>query len=294
VPKNETSCQPPTDVAAGTSKTDGQMRRALKAQQQAELALQRQSMQGGEVFSDEADQTLSSMACSASSVSGADANAEGKIKNRGKDKVSKKKTSCQRSESKCDMICKSRFCETSACPADASSIDEDGLHYSEAGFSDVIKDVKVSLSMCADQSVGQCEFDDVFQQVRMHQIAKGFDHKTRLLIVMEALFGSAMNAQKLNSEKTLMHTFVTKPTLDGAEVLWAFGAYLDKNPGTVKAYPMMLKLIYDEDWVTEEGILNYYSEAGAVVDPGFDVARSNAAPFLRWLESTPSSSGDDE
>merc|ERR1712203_1337430 len=110
----------------------------------------------------------------------------------------------------------------------------------------------------------------------MHRISNGFDHRTRLLIVMEALFGSTMNAKKVDKEKAMIHTFVTKPTLDDSEVLWAFGAYLDKNSGIAKAYPMILKAIYDEDWVTEDGVLRYYSEARADVDPGFDLARTRA------------------
>jgi len=72
--------------------------------------------------------------------------------------------------------------------------------------------------------------------------------------------------------------------------------YLEANSKALKVYPLVLKVIYDEDWASEEDILGYYN-GDSRSDPSFDDARKTAAPFLKWLQTESdddSDSNDDD
>merc|ERR1719510_2827723 len=78
-----------------------------------------------------------------------------------------------------------------------------------------------------------------------------------------------------------------------ADILWAFGAYLDRNSGATKTYAHTLKVLYDEDWTEEKGILSYYDEEDGSSHPGFDAAKQAATPFLKWLRTADSDDDED-
>eukprot|EP00971_Amphidinium_carterae_P060712 1201326-Amphidinium_carterae.2 len=56
----------------------------------------------------------------------------------------------------------------------------------------------------------------------------------------------------------------------GHQLPWACNVYLDRHPSTAKGgqgFPMVLKAVYDEDWVDEAGMLAYFNQ-----DPGWGEA----------------------
>jgi len=215
-----------------------------------------------------------------------------------------------RSKDKADTnadICASEGAEGKAKASDTL----DGLQYDEKETRDVIKELQ---TLRARQGNQTC-LDDFFQEVRLVQISKLFDHKLRLYIVLETLCGNTMDAKTLGEVKPVVADFIAKPKMEPSEVLWAFGAYLQMNRDAAKLYPLVLKVIYDERWASEEEILNYYDEDRRTTsaaadggcssttaigylknsrqeDPGFTIAKQCASPFLKWLLST--ASDDDE
>ena len=60
---------------------------------------------------------------------------------------------------------------------------------------------------------------------------------------------------------------------------------------------MVLKVLYDEDLVSEEDMLEFYKRDDDDVDeeenPGFKSAKDFAAPFLSWLEEDSDDSDSD-
>lgn len=220
-----------------------------------------------------------------------------------------------RSKDKADTnadICASPGAEVKAKASDTL----DGLQYDEKETRDVIKELQ---TLRARQGNQTC-LDDFFQGVRLQQISKLFDHKLRLYIVLETLCGNTMDAKTLGEVKHVVADFIAKPKMEPSEVLWAFGTYLQMNRDAAKLYPLVLKVIYDEDWASEEQILNYYDEGRRTTsaaadggcssttatgylknsqqeDPGFAIAKQCASPFLKWLQSTASDedeSSDDD
>jgi len=135
--------------------------------------------------------------------------------------------------------------------------------------------------------------DDFFDELRLAQLAEVFDHKMRLYVALEALLGPKMDAHSVLAQKDYITKAIDNASMPSHDVLWAFGAYIEAHPTTAKSFPMVLKTIYDEDWATEEDILEYYGTDLFSSEPGFLTAQKCAAPFLRWL-STVGSEDEDE
>lgn len=135
---------------------------------------------------------------------------------------------------------------------------------------------------------------DFYEELRMQQLSKVFDHKVRLYIVFEALCGDSMDAKALEGQKKLVDKVISSPKLPGSDVLWALDAYLDLHEGISKGFPMLLKVVYDQDWAEEKEILSYYNDDEGKGEPGFQEAKKLAAPFLKWLAEANDSDDDDD
>lgn len=90
----------------------------------------------------------------------------------------------------------------------------------------------------------------------------------------------------------MVNQVIVKGSMPAGDVLWAFNAYLEKNASASAAFPHCLKVAYDEDWCEEEHLLEYYVENAGEGEPGFDVAKVAAAPFLEWLTTADSASDE--
>merc|ERR1740129_2362262 len=144
-------------------------------------------------------------------------------------------------------------------PGDKGS-KEDTLDYDDQHVKEVIKSVEGVVSQS-----GTGDVNKIFDEVRDQQLAKAFDHKLRLYIVLQGVCGSSMDAKALSESKKVVSKFITE----------------GKMPGP------------DEDWADEAAILSYYNDRGGAGEPGFDEVKQAAAPFLKWLE-TPASDEDEE
>eukprot|EP00438_Fugacium_kawagutii_P026723 Skav228689 [mRNA] locus=scaffold2247:398083:399186:- [translate_table: standard] len=134
---------------------------------------------------------------------------------------------------------------------------------------------------------------DFFEELRMQQLSKVFDHKVRLYIAFEALCGEAMDAKAMEGQKKLLDKVISSPKLAGADVLWALDAYLDLHD-IRKGFPMLLKVAYNQDWAEEKEILKYYNEDEGKGEPGFEAAKKTAAPFLKWLAEADDDDSDED
>jgi len=142
-----------------------------------------------------------------------------------------------------------------------------------------------------DNSGAYMTVDDFYVELRLAQLAEVFHHSVRLYVALEALLGAKMDAESLLAHKDHIAKAITDASMSSFDVLWAFDAYIEVHPDTVKSFPMVLKSIYDEEWAAEEDILEYYGSGRWSSEPGFILAQSSAAPFLRWLST---SADDDE
>jgi len=136
---------------------------------------------------------------------------------------------------------------------------------------------------------GAVKVDDFFEEVRMFQLAKVFDHKVRLFIVLASLCGETMDGKAVEKHKKHIAQAIKNAKMTPAEVLWAFDAYVAAYPGALKPFPMVIKVVYDEEWADEKHILAYYEEEEGSGEPGFDEAKKALAPFLTWLKQAESS-----
>lgn len=137
--------------------------------------------------------------------------------------------------------------------------------------------------------------EEFFEEVKNQQLARELCHRTRLYIVLEAICGNSLDAALLRDHWENIRLFIEDAGLKADDVLWAFGSYLHANPEVAVAlkYSPILKLLYDEDWIDEAGVLEYYAPGRVVCEPGFNEARRAAAPFLKWLEEADSETGDE-
>jgi len=159
---------------------------------------------------------------------------------------------------------------------------------------DETKDVIATMAAFMESNGGKPSVDDFFEELRMQQLAKLFNPRTRLYIALEALCGTTMDAKALSEKKKYVSKCITQAKMDAEDILWAFGAYLDRNSGAAKSYAHTLKVLYDEDWTEEKDILSYYDEEDGSSHPGFDVAKQAATPFLKWLKTADDDSEEEE
>merc|ERR1719188_276628 len=100
-----------------------------------------------------------------------------------------------------------------------------------------------------------------------------------------------MNADGVKKQLLYLKHFVKNGNMSFADMIWGVEAYLDSNPKALKAYPMSLKALYDEDMAEEKDILAYYKDKQD--SPGFKEAKKSCARFIEWLETEESGSDDD-
>ena len=48
---------------------------------------------------------------------------------------------------------------------------------------------------------------------------------------------------------------ISTPKMSTADVIWALDAYLDMHEGIAKGFPMLLKVVWEEDWAEEKELL---------------------------------------
>jgi len=138
--------------------------------------------------------------------------------------------------------------------------------------------------------------DDFFEELRMQQLSKLFDHKIRFYIALESLLpDGSMDAKGIVEKKGVVDKVLAAVKMPSDDVLWGFDAYLAKNEKAVKGYPLVLKVIYDEEWANEQDLFKHYrDEEGGTDGPGFAAAKKSGAPFLKWLETADESSDEDD
>merc|ERR1712187_789507 len=151
-----------------------------------------------------------------------------------------------------------------------------------------------TLSSFVSSKGGKPSVADFFEEVRLQQISKVFDHKMRLYVALEALCGKTMDAKALGEQKKFVEKLATNANMPTADILWAFDTYLKANPGSAKAFPMVLKLLFDEDLIEEKPLLEYYEDDVGESEPGFEDAKTAAAPFLKWLQTAEEEDEDDD
>jgi len=166
----------------------------------------------------------------------------------------------------------------------------------DAGFgSEIVQAVINVMKEFIGSQSGKLKPEDFFEELRMQQLAKLFDHKIRFYVALEALMpAGAMDAKTITQHKALLQCVLDKVKIPEGDILWGFDAYLSQNEKSIKSYPMVLKFVYDEDWASEKAILKHYVEDEGDDEPGFEAAKKSAAPFLKWLQEAEGSDEDED
>merc|ERR1712150_44576 len=134
--------------------------------------------------------------------------------------------------------------------------------------------------------------DKLFEEVRVFQVTFALDPRMRMYLVVSALFPDAsLKADGISPKEKYLKKFIQNAKMPFVDWIWGFEAYLAANPAAIRAWPMALKALYDEDIAEEEHILEYYKQDHD--NPGFEISKKVVAPFLQWLQ-TPNDSDSDE
>jgi len=139
---------------------------------------------------------------------------------------------------------------------------------------------------------GKPSVEEFFDELRMQQLAKGYDHKVRLFLVLQAL--GTVDAKVASTWKKHLSFFISQAHMKTDDILWAFDAYLHVKDEAKKGFAMTLKFAFDEDWITDSETLEYYNDDKGEGEPGFEKAQKSLKQFLEWLEKEDSSDDDDE
>lgn len=191
---------------------------------------------------------------------------------------------------------KSKKPEEPAAKDDDSDSGDDKEEDNDAGFgSEIVMAVIGIMKEFVANSSGKVKPEDFFEELRMQQLAKLFDHKIRFLVALESLMPSGgMDAKSIAEHKPVLACVLGKVKIPESDILWGFDAYLAGNDKSVKSYPMVLKVIYDEDWASEKEILKHYVEQEDSEEPGFAAAQKAGAPFFKWLQTADESDDDED
>jgi len=219
---------------------------------------------------------------------------EKKMKKEKKEKKDKKEKKAQRMGSKdtCDDDSEPDEDTISSRSDNVEKIEIPEMMYGSRKIKTVVK----TLRNYVEKSGVHMSVDDFFDELRLVQLAEVLDHKMRLYVALEALLGPIFDAHSVVAKKEYLAKAIN---IDGtsmsfSDILWAFGAYIEAHPSAANGWPWVLKTIYDEDWVNEVDILEYYGSDEFRADPGFLFAQSHASPFLRWLATVDSADEDDD
>merc|ERR1712079_988542 len=125
---------------------------------------------------------------------------------------------------------------------------------------DEVKQVISMLAGVSESKGASLKVAGYLEELTNHRLAKNFDQKISLYITMESLCGNKMNARALEDKAKYFDKLIESLKLTGTDVLWAFGAYLDMNPGAKKLVAQQLKVAYEQNWAEEKAILEFYND----------------------------------
>jgi len=214
-----------------------------------------------------------------------------------KERTGEKKEKKDRSERKEKKERSSKKEDTPAAQEDNDSDESDGEKEGEATHDgEIAKAVIGIMKEFIATKGGKAQPEDFFEELRMQQLAKLFDHKLRFYISLAALMpDGTMTAKALGEHKDVLEKVLAAVKVPVADVLWSFNAYLSVNIACVKSYPLVLKVIYDEEWASEKDLLSYYEGAEeSVKGPGYEAAAKSGAPFFKWLKETEDSDEEED
>jgi len=187
---------------------------------------------------------------------------------------------------------------------DAGSDDEKSEKSSEAEKEvvpleyddDEIKSTIKSMADFVESKGGKPTVAAFFEEVRALQVTKVFDDKIRLYAVLESLFGADMDAKGVTDKSKIIEKFIQNGRLQTADVLWAFDTYIEANKGwdATRRFPPVVKVMFDEEWCSDQAILRFYNEDEGEGQPGFDKAKAAAKPILAWLAKDDDSDSEED
>jgi hypothetical protein len=98
-----------------------------------------------------------------------------------------------------------------------------------------------------------------------------------------------MILDRLSEIRKLVPKSTTEETCRAFELFfWKFPEISSRD------YPMILKALFDHDWISEKSLLKRYdSSKASSSQPGFTDAKKRAVPFIDWLKNAEEDSDSD-
>lgn len=150
---------------------------------------------------------------------------------------------------------------------------------------EVMKSVVTKIAAFVDEAGDSLDVDDLFAEVRAIQVSQDFDNDLRLYAVIAALFPQgSLSKKSLPRMVDHIAKFIENAKMTPPQVFNAFEQYYAIYPESLKGYPMVLKVLHDEEVFDDEGCISYYSQ-----DTGptwFCNARPVVKPFVEWLQES--------
>merc|ERR1711904_434478 len=116
--------------------------------------------------------------------------------------------------------------------ADSDS-DVEELQYN----SEELQDVITTLSEFVASKGGEPSVADFFEELRMQQLAKVFDHKVRLYVAIQALFGTTISVKDIPKKAKYLSKAISNASMPPKDILWAFEVFICNTPAAEKSYP---------------------------------------------------------
>lgn len=121
-------------------------------------------------------------------------------------------------------------------------------------------------------------------ELKRRQSALAFDNCVKLFCALVLTFSAppVLTGTTVAAKLPELRKLVPKSTTE--ETLRAFELFFWKHPlVSMRDYPMILKALFDEDWVSEKSLLKRYDGKNST-RLGFTDAKKKAQPFVQWLK----------
>ena len=144
----------------------------------------------------------------------------------------------------------------------------------------------------------------MLEELRVLQATSGLKIRDRVVIFLGAVFTEAcISAKEIATNKEALakigsSTLLQRHLIGGFE--WFCGT---RFPVLSKNFPVLLKMLYDDDLVDEEVFLEWYDsstrsdhsvDSSMITFETLEQLRLNAAPFITWLREAEEEEGDEE
>jgi translation initiation factor 5 len=128
--------------------------------------------------------------------------------------------------------------------------------------------------------------------LKQRQLQGAYSNTARIYCALCILFPEALTSKDFKQKFTIFSKIVSGSTTE--EICRAFELYFGLWADTIssKEYPMLLKMLFDEDLVEEKPLVKRYTRNSKPDCDYFRALKKRAEPFIEWLQTAESEEDD--